>query len=283
MNRWGALFIGDIVSWIVFAGLWIVYSEDLLASTILALAFFAVFCVSCFAFTALLKRTGEREGWYWIAGIYFLFWWIPTAAWNLGLSLIPPLVGVLVYFLTPRGLEIDYGSLQQTSGRNTDWPGDADSGISETEKVQEVKVSTIDDLLSISPAQFENTVARLFRMMGFQNVEAVGRPGDEVVDIKMEKTDDLNHLIKYAVQCKRFGPDNHVGAKDMQIFCAMFSGFHNADRGVYVTTSRFTREAADIAHKFRVTLIDGSTLADYLTKYMDTPSPNSLGRETGPP
>jgi restriction system protein len=103
--------------------------------------------------------------------------------------------------------------------------------------------------------------------MGYENVTRVGGSSDRAVDVKAQRKDEFGRVLKYAVQCKRYDPSTHVGSNEMQVFCSMIERVHRADRGIYVTTSYFTSEAAEIARKFGVILVDGRLLEELLTQY----------------
>ena len=76
---------------------------------------------------------------------------------------------------------------------------------------------------------------------------------------------DALGLENIYVQAKRYRADRAVGRPDIQEFVGALHG-QQADRGVFITTSRFTTDARDYADRVsaRVVLIDG----DYLTRLM---------------
>lgn len=70
------------------------------------------------------------------------------------------------------------------------------------------------------------------------------------------------------VQAKRNAPDNAVSRPDIQGFVGALHGAQ-ADRGVFITTSRFTAEARVYADRVpaRLVLIDGVQLSEYLLSH----------------
>lgn len=56
-------------------------------------------------------------------------------------------------------------------------------------------------LLTVSGAEFEDIAADLFRAMGYQDVERIGRFGDLGVDLLGTDPDGFSVVI----QCKRYG------------------------------------------------------------------------------
>ena len=57
------------------------------------------------------------------------------------------------------------------------------------------------------------------------------------------------------VQCKRY-IDKLVGSKELQSFIMMMTVEHGVDRGVYVTTSGYTKPLFDLRRRHGVELID---------------------------
>ena len=121
--------------------------------------------------------------------------------------------------------------------------------------------------MSLSPSQFERKTGELLARMGYTSVTWVGGSGDRAVDIIAQRKDEFGRILKYAVQCKRYDPSSRVGSTEMQVFCSMMGRVHGSDRGIYVTTSSFTAEAAEIGRKFGVALIDGNLLGELLVQY----------------
>ncbi len=123
------------------------------------------------------------------------------------------------------------------------------------------------DFMRLSPHEFEQRIAELLARMGYSNVVRQGGSGDRAVDITAQRKDEFGRVLRYAVQCKRYEPTSHVGSTEMQVFCSMLTRVHGSDRGVFVTTSSFTSEAAEIAQRFAVTLVDGKLLEELFAQY----------------
>jgi HJR/Mrr/RecB family endonuclease len=118
-------------------------------------------------------------------------------------------------------------------------------------------IATMEGLRSISPSDFEKAVAEILEANGYHNAYVCGGSGDLAVDIRCE--DDEGR--KAAVQCKQYS-EKPVGSREMQTFIGMLHGHHNIEVGLYVTTSRFTKPAADLAAQHAIQLIDGDELED---------------------
>jgi len=116
----------------------------------------------------------------------------------------------------------------------------------------------LKDMLALSPADFEEAMADLFRDLGYRNVARTGGAGDLAADITCRDRRGRSVIV----QCKRYARDNHVGSPVIQQFIGMITVHHKADHGIVVTTSSFTPAAHDLAKTHGVTLYDGIGLAD---------------------
>lgn len=90
---------------------------------------------------------------------------------------------------------------------------------------------------------------------------AVGRAGDGGID-GIVKEDRLGLDIIY-IQAKRW--EGTVGRPEIQKFAGALQG-QKARKGIFITTSSFTKEAQDFASLIdtKVILIDGAQLAELL-------------------
>jgi restriction system protein len=98
------------------------------------------------------------------------------------------------------------------------------------------------------------------------SAERLGRTGDEGLD-GVIKQDRLG-LDRIYVQAKRYASDRTVGRPDIQGFVGALHGAQ-ADRGVFITTSKFSADAYSYAEKVnaRVILIDGVMLANLMVEH----------------
>jgi restriction system protein len=115
----------------------------------------------------------------------------------------------------------------------------------------------------LSPDAFERLIKRLLRESGFVQVEVTGRVGDGGIDGK--GIIRIGGLLSFHVffQCKKYqGP---VSAGAIRDFRGALVG--RADKGLFVTTGTFTRDAVREATRDGATpidLMDGDQLADKL-------------------
>ena len=118
-------------------------------------------------------------------------------------------------------------------------------------------------LLQLKPDAFERLAMRLLRESGFVQVEVTGRSGDGGIDGK--GIIKLQNVLSYHVvfQCKRY--KESVGAGAIRDFRGAMIG--RADRGLFITTGAFTRDAIKEATRdgaSPIDLIDGEDLVDML-------------------
>ena len=126
-------------------------------------------------------------------------------------------------------------------------------------------------ILQNSPAFFEQVIVDLLVAMGYggthQNAATqLGRSGDGGVDGVINE--DRLGLDRVYVQAKRYAPNITVGRREIQAFVGSLVGL-GASKGVFVTTSSFTRQAKEYSGRIpqRVILIDGTRLADLMIEY----------------
>jgi restriction system protein len=117
-------------------------------------------------------------------------------------------------------------------------------------------IKTLNDLLRLTPTQFELITIELLRTQGFQHIRHTGGAGDLAADITCYTPQGQ----PAAVQCKRYAPQHRVGSPEIQQFIGMVTIHHHANVGIFVTTSTFTQPARALAKQHGVTLLDGPHL-----------------------
>ena len=120
-----------------------------------------------------------------------------------------------------------------------------------------------------SPLFFEQLVVDLLVTMGYGGSrldagQALGKTGDGGID-GIIKEDKLGLDVIY-LQAKRYGADNVVPSRDIRDFTGSLEG-HGAQKGVFITTSSFTKDGIDfvkrLQHK-KIILIDGKKLTELM-------------------
>ncbi len=116
---------------------------------------------------------------------------------------------------------------------------------------------------TLSPAAFERLVQRILRETGFSQVEVTGRTGDGGIDGK--GIAKINGILSFRVvfQCKRYR--GAVGSGAIRDFRGAMQG--RADKGLFITTGYFTRDAVKEATRdgaIAIDIVDGEKLAEKL-------------------
>ena len=130
----------------------------------------------------------------------------------------------------------------------------------------DIREELLTRLRSVSPQFFERVVVDIMLAMGYGGTHRdagrrLGRSGDGGVDGVI--SEDRLGLDRIYLQAKRNATDNVVGRPIIQAFVGALHG-QSAHKGVFITTSSFSREASDYANSLgnmRVILIDGATLS----------------------
>jgi restriction system protein len=148
--------------------------------------------------------------------------------------------------------------------RAAEEPSEASVGDYAPEEVRSWR-TTLHHVLTqkLSSDAFERLVKRLLRESGFVHVEVTGRSGDGGIDGKGIAR--LSGLLSFHVifQCKKY--QGTVSASHIRDFRGAMVG--RADKGLFITTGTFTRDAIREATRDGappIDLIDGDQLADKL-------------------
>lgn len=117
-----------------------------------------------------------------------------------------------------------------------------------------------------SPSFFERIVIDVLVRMGYggsrkEAGKAIGGSGDEGIDGVINE--DRLGLDTIYVQAKRW--QHPVSRPEIQKFAGALQG-HRANKGIFITTSRFTKEAMDYVTKIpsKIVLIDGEHLSQLM-------------------
>lgn len=129
----------------------------------------------------------------------------------------------------------------------------------------------IERLLAGTPAFFEKAIVELLLAMGYGGSatgagRTLGQSGDNGVDGVIDQ--DPLGVDQLYIQAKRYAPDNLVSSGAIRDFYGALS-LKRAKKGIFVTTSGFTRSALDTAAQLdgRIVLIDGDRLGRLMVRY----------------
>ena len=128
----------------------------------------------------------------------------------------------------------------------------------------------LDTILSKNPREFEKLVVLLLQKMGYggeiENSGTVTQySNDKGIDGIIKE--DILGFGRINIQAKRYSIDNNVPREDIQKFVGALA-VAQSDKGVFITTSNFTKGAYDYANSLnsstKIVLINGERLAQYI-------------------
>ena len=133
-----------------------------------------------------------------------------------------------------------------------------------------LKADLLGRVLEQSPSFFERLIVELLVAMGYGGshddaARQLGKSGDGGIDGIIDE--DRLGLDRIYVQAKRYGTGSVVGRPEVQGFVGSLVGL-GASKGVFVTTSTFSRQALDYVKGLqqRVILIDGARLTELMVE-----------------
>lgn len=131
-----------------------------------------------------------------------------------------------------------------------------------------------DELLELSPREFEEFVAGLWRERGWET--KLRDPGpDGGVDVVCRQHDPYER--KLVIQAKRNQVGNTVGAPKVREYASLRRQ-ETADEVAVVTTSSFTSGAEQLGDELNVKLVDGVDLVEMATAPDSAPSVQTTAR-----
>lgn len=141
-----------------------------------------------------------------------------------------------------------------------------------------VEAELLDAVKQAAPGFFEQLVIDLLVKMGYggsrtEAARAIGRSGDGGIDGVIDE-DRLGLDVIY-IQAKRW--EGSVGRPEIQKFAGALQG-QRASKGIFITTSSYTREAVDYAQRIgtRIILVDGLRLSSLMFEFNVGVSPRSI-------
>ena len=129
----------------------------------------------------------------------------------------------------------------------------------------------LDNMFAMDPYKFEKLVVDLLFSMGYggsrsEAAQVTKKSNDEGIDGIINE-DRLGLDVIY-IQAKRYQKESIIGRKEIQSFVGALAG-KQANKGVFITTSGFNKNAIDYAESIsqKVILIDGARLAALMIEY----------------
>ena len=141
--------------------------------------------------------------------------------------------------------------------------------LSYKDHIASIEAELKRQIMNNHPSFFEKLIVDLLLRMGYGYDKTagvvVGGPHDGGIDGIISE-DKLGLDLIY-LQAKRYKSDNTVGRHELQAFVG---AMQNVQKGVFITTSSFTKEAKQYAEQQQqknLKLIDGEMLSSLMIKY----------------
>jgi restriction system protein len=131
----------------------------------------------------------------------------------------------------------------------------------------------IETILSKSPREFEKIVVKLLQKMGYggeikDSGTVTQYTNDKGIDGVINE--DVLGFGRVCIQAKKYSTGNLVGRDELQKFAGALMQAQS-NKGVFITTSDFTKSAYEFVHtlnaNIRIILINGRELASYIFEY----------------
>lgn len=126
-----------------------------------------------------------------------------------------------------------------------------------------------DDLLSEIMSQsygfFENLVVDLMQAMGYGKGFVTRASNDNGIDGIMNE-DRLGFNLIY-IQAKRWDPDTVITRPEIHKFAGAMMGPPKVEKGLFITTAKFSQGAKEFADAQHIILVDGQKLTELMIEH----------------
>ena len=134
---------------------------------------------------------------------------------------------------------------------------------------QTINDTLADDLLTEimqqTPLFFEQLVIDLMKAMDYGDGFKTKYSGDDGIDGVIHE-DKLGFNLIY-IQAKRWNPDVTIGRPEIQKFFGAMMGPPRIEKGLFITTAKFSKGARDYADAQHIILVDGKQLTSLMIEY----------------
>lgn len=121
------------------------------------------------------------------------------------------------------------------------------------------------EVLNQTPAFFEQLVVDLMKAMNYGKGFVTKYSGDDGIDGIIHE-DQLGFNLIY-IQAKRWKPDVTIGKPELQKFAGAMMGPPRVEKGLFITTAKFSPKARDFANAQHIILVDGKRLTELMIEY----------------
>lgn len=123
----------------------------------------------------------------------------------------------------------------------------------------------LNDVLNQSPVFFEHLVVDLMKAMGYGDGLVTKYSGDDGIDGIIHEDKPGFNLIY--IQAKRWKPDITITKPELQKFAGAMMGPPKVEKGLFITTAKFSPKAKEYATAQHIILVDGKKLTELMIEY----------------
>jgi hypothetical protein len=117
------------------------------------------------------------------------------------------------------------------------------------------RMRTMQDLLSLSPKEFESAIVELLKFWGHTRVRRTGRGGDIICR-------NAGGVLS-VVRCRSTAPDQLVEPLEVKTFMEAVAA-NRAEQGIFVTTAGYSESAQALGKQHGIRMIDGTELVAHM-------------------
>lgn len=123
----------------------------------------------------------------------------------------------------------------------------------------------LTEIMNQPAAFFESLVVDLMRAMGYGDGFVTKISGDGGVDGIIHE-DKLGFDLIY-IQAKRWEPNIVIGRPEIQKFAGAMMGPPKVEKGLFITTAKYSQGAKEFANAQHIILVDGRKLTELMIEY----------------
>ena len=123
----------------------------------------------------------------------------------------------------------------------------------------------LTEIMNQSSDFFELLVVDLMRAMGYGDGFVTKHSNDGGIDGVIHE-DKLGFNLIY-IQAKRWNPDTTIGKPEIQKFAGAMMGPPRIEKGLFITTAKFSQGAKNFADAQHIILVDGQKLTELMIEY----------------
>ena len=121
------------------------------------------------------------------------------------------------------------------------------------------------EIMGQSAKFFEILVVDLMKAMNYGDGFVTKLSGDDGIDGIVHE-DKLGFNLIY-IQAKRWNPNTTIGKPEIQKFAGAMMGPPKVEKGLFITTAKFSQGAKDYANAQHIILVDGKKLTELMIEH----------------